>query len=144
MYRLPYFILLALLFTSCAGNNFDEATIPTDQLSAEMAFKRMATHGGMEPVLEDNTSFKNWQFHISSSSRTVVMNSEPEFTYWLKDRSGIEYKVSSKSTELSLIEQMKGTNYGYGYGSGEITAVKRDLVAGKIEAELTITSWRER
>lgn len=142
MHRLPYLLFLTVLFTSCAGNNFDEATMPADQLSTELAFKRMANHGGLEPVLEDGQTINAWQFHISSSSRTVIMNSEPAYTYSLKDRSGIEYKVSSQSTDMSLIEQMKGASYGY--GSGEITSVKRDLAAGEIEVDLVITTWRER
>jgi|GEM_PF-1976074 hypothetical protein len=142
MYRLSHLLILVLICYSCAGDNFDETTIPTEQLSAELAFKRVADHGGLEPVVEDGQAFNEWQFNISSSSRVVVMNNKTEFIYWLKDRSGIEYKVSSKSTSIGLIEQMKETSYGY--ATGKIVSVKRDLPAGEIAVELVLTSWRER
>lgn len=142
MHRLPFFLLLLLFFCACAGNNFDETTYPADQLSAELAFKRVADHGGLEPVVEDGQVINEWQFQVSSSGRKGGLNGKPEITYRLKDRSGIGYRVSSKSTSMGLIEQLKENSYGY--ATGRIVSVERDLPAGKIEAELVLTSWRER
>lgn len=142
MLRPPFFLfILLLLFTGCAGNNFDEATIPTDQLAAEMAFKRVADHGGMEAVLEESTTFKDWQFHNGSKSKTSISGRESVRIFHLKDRSGIKYVVKSGSTSASVLDQI---DFGYGYASGEILTVKRDLAAGEFEAELKLTSWRER
>ncbi len=141
MNHLPCSILLTLLLVSCAGNNFDEATIPTDQLNTELAFKRVADHGGMEAVLEENQEFTDWQFHIASKSKTSLAGGKPVYVFHLNDRSGVEYKISSASTPASIIDQL---DLGYGYASGKVLSVERDLVAGEFNAELSLNSWRER
>ena len=140
MHRL-FCLALPFLLCSCAGNNFDEATIPTDQLSAELAFRRVADHGGMEAVLEENQEFTGWQFHISSKSTTSILGGEPVLNFYLKDRAGIEYTVSSSSTAKEVTATM---DMGYGYADGRVLSVERDLAAGEIRAEVRLDSWRER
>ena len=132
---------MLLFLVSCAGGNFDEATIPPDQLSTELAFKRVADHGALEPVLEDGQLFTDWQFHVASKSKTSVLGGAPEYTFNLRDRSGIEYTVSSNSTPMNVIEQI---DMGYGYASGRVVSVVRDLAAGEFAVELSLESWRER
>jgi len=88
MHHLPCLSLVLVCLLSCAGNNFDEATIPPEQLGAEMAFRRVAEHGGLEPVLEEGTEFNDWQFHIASKSKTSVLGGKPTQVFRLKDRSG--------------------------------------------------------
>lgn len=141
MHHLPCLSLVLVCLLSCAGNNFDEATIPPEQLGAEMAFRRVAEHGGLEPVLEEGTEFNDWQFHIASKSKTSVLGGKPTQVFRLKDRSGIEYTAKSGTTSDSVLNQMES---GYGYASGKILTVKRDLAAGAFEVELALTSWRER
>lgn len=135
-------VLLLLLCSACGGQNFDETAIPQDQLATELAFKRLSNHGGLEPVIEVNQVIEDWQFHISSKSKSSVLGSEPVVTFWLKDRAGIDYEVSSESTSSDLIESLAiGT---YGFGSGSIISLDRDLVAGEIEAVLRLERWVER
>jgi hypothetical protein len=141
MRLLPSLLLFTTFLIGCAGNDFDEATIPAEQLSAELAFRRVAEHGGLEPVLEEGTEFKDWQFHITSQSKTSVLGSDPVQTFNLADRSGIEYTVKSGTTPDNVLNQIE---LGYGYASGKILTVKRDLAAGAFEVELALTSWRER
>lgn len=140
MPRLIYLLLPVLLY-SCAGNNFDETAIPADQLTAELAFRRVAEHGAMEPVLEDGQDFTDWQFQISSKSKSSVLGSEPVHTFYLKDRAGIEYTVSTLTTPKAVIEKM---DLGYGYASGSIVSVERDLAGGEIKAVIRLDRWRER
>lgn len=141
MNRFSILLLFALVLTACAGNNFDEATIPPDQLTTELAFKRVADHGGMEAVLEVDQEFNDWQFHIGPKSKTSIMGSAPVYTFHLKDRSGIEYIVKSPTTPAAVIDQM---DLGYGYASGKVLTVDRDLAAGEFEVELLLSSWRKR
>ncbi|TXF84706.1 hypothetical protein FUA23_21075 [Neolewinella aurantiaca] len=141
MTRLPCLLLLISLFCSCGGRNFDESKIPADQRNTELAFKRMAQHGGLEPVLEENQNFANWQFHVSSVSETSVLGSDPVKNLHLNDRSGIEYIVSSASTPEAVLD---GIDFGYGFASGKVISVERDLAAGEIIAEISLLSWKNR
>jgi len=135
--------LLLLILVGCAGKNFDEASIPPEQLSTEMAFTRLAKHGEMEPVLNAGQKLQNWQFFVAGTTTSSVMGSDKATVITLSDRSGIGYTVSSANTLLSVIKQM-GDGGGYGYGTGEVVSVDRDLAAGKIDAEILILSWRPR
>lgn len=134
--------LFFLLLTACAGQNFDEATIPPEQLSTEMAFTRHIEHGEIEPLLEVGQQLENWQFVVAGTSTSSVLGSEKATVLTLKDRSGIKYSVSSATTPKSIIEQM-GTG-GYGYGTGKIVSIDRDLFAGEISAVVALQSWRPR
>ena len=129
------------MLSGCAGHNFDEAAFPDDQISAEMAFKRLADHGDLEPVLQERQLVDGWQFHVSSYSKVAIMGSDPVITYWLSDRSGIDYKVTSTNSP-EVIEKID--NGSYGFGRGRVHSVDRDLVAGKIEAELLLSDWTPR
>ena len=133
--------LLALLLAACAGNNFDEAAIPPDQKTAELSFKRMAEHGALEPVLADRQLIDGWQFHVSSGSEGTVMNGPFTKTRYLKDLSGIEYKVTNTNSPdvIDLLEV--GT---YGFARGRVHTIERDLAAGEMEVELLLTEWQER
>jgi hypothetical protein len=135
-------LLLLFLLPACAGNNFDEATIPAEQVGAEMAFKRMADHGGIEPVIEIGQEIKEWQFHIGSYSKVSSLGAEPIVEYTFGDRSDIEYTVSSESTSAKLMEQLKTGLYGY--ATGRFTSVERDLAGGKVYATIELADWRER
>lgn len=130
-----------LFLTACAGGNFDEAAIPPDQLTAELAFKRMADHGELEPVLENRQLIDGWQFHVSSGSEGSVMNGPKKKTVYLKDRSGIEYRVTSDNSP-GVIDQIEiGT---YGFARGRVHEITRNLTAGEIEVELLLSHWNER
>jgi hypothetical protein len=145
MPRLPLllFALLPLfLLSTCAGNNFDEATIPPEQVGAEMAFKRMADHGGIEPVIEIGQEIKEWQFHIGAYRKAAYLGGEPTIEYTLGDRSGIEYTVSAESTSPEMMEQLQTGMYGY--ATGRFVSVERDLAGGKVYATIELVDWRER
>jgi hypothetical protein len=134
-------LLFVLLIAGCAGDNFDEASIPQDQISTEMAFKRMSDHGGLEPVLEERQLLDGWQFHISSTKKSSVLGSDPVTTINLKDRSGISYKVTSV-TSPQVVEKMEtGT---YGFARGRVHVVERDLAAGTMSVELLLSDWTKR
>lgn len=138
-YLLLYFTIFFL--TACAGGNFDETAIPPDQLTTELAFKRMADHGELEPVLEDRQLIDGWQFHVSSVFEGSVMNGPKKKTIYLKDRSGIEYRVTSDNSP-GVIDQIEtGT---YGFARGRVHEITRDLAAGKMEVELLLSHWNER
>ena len=130
------------LFSGCAGSDFDEATIPPDQVAAEMSFKRMANHGGIEPVVEVGQEIKEWQFHLGGDSKVSILSGEPTVECTLSDRSGINYIVSSKSTVPEIFNQLKTGVYGY--ATGRVVSVDRDFAAGKISAIIEVTGWRER
>ncbi|MEM9261782.1 MAG: hypothetical protein AAGA62_19225 [Bacteroidota bacterium] len=135
-------LMLLLLLSSCGGKNFNEASIPPDQLSVELAFKRLSKHGGLEPVIEVDQKFSNWQFYVSSQQKSSVLGTDTVVSFWLKDRAGIAYKVSSESTAAAVIESLAiGT---YGFGTGTIISLERDLVAAEIEAVLRLEEWVER
>jgi hypothetical protein len=133
----PFFV-----FSGCAGNNFDEATIPPEQVATEMSFKRMANHGGIEPVVEIDQAIEEWQFHIGAYTKVSVLGGAPTETYTLSDRSGIRYTVSSETTNSEMIDQL--ATGVYGYASGSIISVDRDYAAGKIAAVIELKQWRER
>lgn len=135
-------ILFLFLLSSCGGQNFDEAAFPQDQLAVELAFKRLRNHGGLEPVIEVDQLISEWQFYVSSKQSSSVLGGEPVTIFWLKDRTGIAYKVSSESTSPKIIESLTiGT---YGFGAGTILSLERDLVAAEIEAVLQLKQWVER
>jgi hypothetical protein len=143
--HLPFCLFLFLpflLFTGCAGNNFDETTIPPEQVATEMSFKRMADHGGIEPVIEIEQPIQEWQFHIRAYSKVAVLGSEPTIAYTLGDRSGIKYTVSSASTDPEILGQL--TTGSYGYATGRVISVDRDFAAGTVAATIGIEAWRER
>lgn len=145
MPRLPFllFALLPLfLFSGCAGNNFEEATIPPEQVAAEMSFKRMADHGGIEPVIEIGQAIKEWQFHIGAYSKVDIFGGEPTVEYTLGDRSRINYIISSESTDPEILRQLKIGMYGY--ATGRFVSVDRDFADGKITAVIEVIEWRER
>ncbi|SER05039.1 hypothetical protein [Neolewinella agarilytica] len=135
------FLLPLVLLNACAGNNFDESSFPPDQISAEMSFKRLADHGDLEPVLREGQLVDGWQFQVSSYSKVAVLNQDPVITYSLKDRSGIDYKVTSV-TSPDVIKKIE--NGSYGFGRGRVLTVDRDLVAGEIQAELLLSDWTPR
>ncbi|WP_020568688.1 hypothetical protein [Neolewinella persica] len=145
MPRLPkllFPLLIFFLLSACAGNNFDEATIPPEQVAAEMAFKRMADHGGIEPVIEIGQEIKDWQFHIGAYSKMAYLGGEPTVEYTFGDLSGIKYTVSSESTSPKLMNQLETGMYGY--ATGRFVSVERDLAGGKVYATVELTDWRER
>lgn len=133
---LPLFF--PLLLTACTGENFDEATIPPEQFSTEMAFTRLAKHGEMEPVLDVGQPLENWQFFVAGITPGADGAESTEIT--LRDRSGIGYVVTPATTPPAIIRQMSAG--GYGYGTGEIVSVDRDLAAGKIDVVVGLRSWR--
>lgn len=129
------------MLAACGGDNFDAEAIPQDQLSTELAFKRMADHGELEPVLEEHKMIDGWQFQVSSIKEASVLEGPKIKTAFLRDRTGIVYSISSLSSP-DVIDQLSiGT---YGFARGRVLAVKRDLAAGKMEAELLFSSWTER
>jgi len=130
-------LLLMLLLSTCAGDSFDEATIPAEQIAVELAFKRLKNHGGLEPVLEVGQRIADWQFHVS----TTQLDGKAEQIYQLKDRAGIDYELNVEATPREILDKI---SLGYGYGTGEIVGVNRDLLEAKIEAVLRLDSWRER
>lgn len=137
-----YFFLLPFLFlTACAGNNFDEAAFPADQKSVGLAFKRMANHGELEPVLEELQPIDGWQFHVSSGSEGTIMNGPFKKTRFLKDESGIEYRVTLENSPDVIDKIEVGT---YGFARGRVHSVERDLAAGELKAELLLSDWTER
>lgn len=140
MHRIFPFLLL--LLAGCAGNNFDEATLPPEQLATEMAFTRLSQHGEMEPVLDVGQQLVDWQFFVASTTTSSLTGSEKKTVYTLKDRSGIGYTVASASTPPPVIDQMHIGEYGY--GTGEIISVDRDLAAGEIDVMVKLRSWRKR
>lgn len=140
MYR--FLLLFFPLFTACTGQNFDEATIPAEQVSAEMAFTRHVVHGEIEPLFEVGQQLENWQFFVAGKSTSSVMGSEKSTVLTLKDRSGIGYSISSISTPESIVQQI--ATGGYGYGTGEIVSIDRDLLAGEISVVVALRSWRPR
>lgn len=145
MLRLPYLIFALLpffFFSGCAGNNFDEATIPPEQVATEMSFKRMADHGGIEPVVEIGQAIEEWQFHIGAYTKVSILGGAPTVEYTLSDRSDIRYTVSSKTTGTEMLDQLETGMYGYATGS--IISVDRDYAAGKIEAVIELKQWQQR
>jgi len=145
MSRLPLllsYLIPLILFSACAGKNFDEATIPPEQVNAEMAFKRMADHGGIEPVIEIGQEIKDWQFHIGAYSKTSLFGGEPTIEYTLGDLSGIKYTVSSESTTPDMMDKLETGMYGY--ATGRFVSVERDLAGGKVYATIELTGWRKR
>lgn len=127
--------------TACSGDNFDASAIPADQQSVELAFKRMAEHGEMEPVAEAGLMIDGWQFHVGSTKEGSFMGSPKVKTVYLRDRSGIEYSVTS-ITSPDIIDQIEiGT---YGFARGRVHAVQRDLAAGEMKVELLLSGWTER
>ena len=134
-------LLFVVVLTACGGDNFDAEAIPQDQLTTELAFKRMADHGELEPVLEERQMIDGWQFHVSSMQEGSVLGGPKTKTVFLKDRTGIAYSVSSLSSPDVIDQLAIGT---YGFARGRVLAVKRDLAAGKMEAELLLSSWTER
>ena len=140
-YLLPFTLLLSLLLTACGGKNFDESAIPPEQLSTELAFKRMAEHGELEPVVDAGLMIDGWQFHVGSTKEGSYLGSEKVKTVYLSDRSGIDYFVTSK-TSPGIIDKLElGT---YGFARGRVHAVERDLAAGEMEVELLLSGWTER
>lgn len=107
-----------------------------------MAFTRHVEHGEIEPFLEVGQQLENWQFFVVGTSTSSVIDKEKAKILTLKDRSGIGYSVSSATTAASIIEQM-GTG-GYGYGTGKIVSIDRDLLAGEVSAVVALRSWRPR
>lgn len=141
MSRLLFMLLFIPLLNACGGDNFDGEAIPQDQLSTELAFKRMADHGELEPVLEERQMIDGWQFHVSSMREGSVLGGPRTKTVFLKDRTGIAYSVSSVSSPEVIDQLAIGT---YGFARGRVLSVKRDLSAGEMEAELLLSSWTER
>lgn len=139
--HLTFLLFLPLLFLSCGGDNFDDASFPPDQQSVELAFKRMADHGALEPVLEVGQLVDGWQFHVGATREGSVMNGPTTKTVWISDRSGIAYSVTSQNSPGIIDELKPGT---YGYARGRVHSVDRDLAAGELEAELLLTNWTER
>lgn len=145
MYRYVIQLLICfflLLLAGCAGDNFDEATIPKAQLSTELAFKRMADHGEIEPVVEIDQEITDWQFHIAGYSKAAFLNGTPTIEYTLRDRSGIKYTVSSESTPEEVLANLETGQYIY--ATGKIASVERDFTGGKLYATLVLSSWRKR
>ena len=133
--------LLFTLLCACAGQNFDEAAFPDDQVAAQMSYKRLADHGDLEPVLQDGQTFTDWQFYCASRSETSAMGSPKTITFALRDGSGIEYYTTTSDSPAVADELEMGA---YGFASGSVKTVKRDLVGGDVEAELIIERWRVR
>lgn len=131
-----------LLLSACGGSNFEEASIPEDQLNTEFSFRRLANHGELEAVVEIGQLIKDWQFYVGANSKVSVLGSPETIEYRLSDRSGIAYTVSSESTDQAILEKLEmGT---YGYATGSFVAVERDLAEGKIYATIRLESWKQR
>ncbi len=139
--RLFCSLLLSALLISCAGNDFDPTAFPADQIDVELAHKRLKDHGDLEPVVEEAQPIDGWQFFVSSYEKVSVLGSTPVERYRLKDRSGVRYEVNS-ITSPEVIALLAGGQYGF--ARGRVGAVKRDLLAGDIEAELLLTAWQVR
>ncbi|NJC24613.1 hypothetical protein [Neolewinella antarctica] len=137
MYR-TLLLLLTVVMLSCSGSGYDEGGFPEDQIGANMAFKRMSLHGRMEPVLEDGFAFTGWQFYVASTTQSVVGNDPALVTVTLEDDSGIQYYVTVPSGDELAYDLEIGT---YGFGTGTIGNVKRDLPAGEVVAEILLTEW---
>lgn len=138
MLRSILLFTLPILCLACASSDFDEAAIPQDQLSAELSFKRMANHGELEPVLEEGQPIDGWQFHVASIQATSMLGSEKVTTARLRDRTGIDYKVTSVNSPEVVTKLAIGT---YGFARGRVHAVERDLAAGKMNVELLLSDW---
>jgi len=139
--HLTFLVFLPFILLSCGGDNFDDSAFPPDQQSVELAFKRMADHGELEPVLDERQMIDGWQFHVGATREGSVMNGPKTKTVWLSDRSGIEYTVTSQNSPDVINQLQPGT---YGYARGRVHSVDRDLAAGELDAELLLTDWTER
>lgn len=101
----------------------------------------MADHGELEPVLEVRQMIDGWQFHVGSMKEGSILGGPEIKTVWLKDRSGIEYQVTSLTSPQVIDKLAIGT---YGFARGRVHKVERDLAAGKLQAELLLSDWTER
>jgi hypothetical protein len=91
--RILTLFCLAILLFSCGGDNFDESSIPPDQLAVEMSFRRVKDHGALEPVIEPLQSIDGWQFYVAGYEKTSALGQQPSALYTLTDRAGIVYHL---------------------------------------------------
>ena len=129
---------LLLLLMACAGNDFDETAFPDDQQATEMAFRRMADHGEMIPVLKERQLIDGWQFHVSGAHERRAAEGPTKKVRYLRDASGINYYITEANSPEVFSEVRVGT---YGFGRGHVQAIERDLVNGAMEVELLLTGW---
>ncbi|OAV45657.1 hypothetical protein A3850_014650 [Lewinella sp. 4G2] len=125
-----------MLFSfACTSSPFDDAAFPEDQRLAKLAFKRMSEHGRMEPVLEEGSVFKDWQFEVTPTTSKVATHTTEKSPVVLADGSGITYSAMFPNSIFT-------GDQAVGFATGTVTKVERDLAAGTIRAELEITTWR--
>ena len=141
MTRQLFLLLFLPLLTACNGDGFDEEAIPQDQLTTELAFKRMADHGELEPVLEERQMIDGWQFRVTAIQEGSVLGGPEIKKATLADRTGITYSVTSLSSPDVIDELAVGM---YGFARGRVISVKRDLPAGVMDVELLLSSWTKR
>ncbi|MBC6995353.1 hypothetical protein QWY85_00240 [Neolewinella lacunae] len=139
--RLLCSLLLSALLLSCAGDGFDSTAFPADQIDVELAHKRLKDHGDLEPVLLEEQPVEGWQFYVEGYEKVAGLGGDPVERYRLKDRSGVRYEVNSATSPEVIAVLQTGQ---YGFARGRVGAVKRDLLAGDIEAELLLTAWQVR
>lgn len=133
-------ILLLPLLTACT-TEFDEADFPEDQKATELAFRRMADHGQIEPVIEPDQSFKDWHFRITSYKASVSTDDGKSVLFTLVDASGIQYLADERTPQAVRDEMNIGD---YGFATGKVVNVERDLVEGQIIAVLVLSEWRDK
>lgn len=127
-------LLLLLGLVSCGDADFDQEKFPDEQVSTQLAYKRLAKHGRMEPVLEEGKVFADWQFRVIAAP---AMETESTVLLYLDDGSGITYRVVQTPPATPTLAV--GT---LGLGTGTVTRVIRDLLAGEIVADLHLTAWQ--
>ena len=134
--------LIILSLTSCSGpgGDFDDSRVPPDQLTAELAARRVLDHGTLEPVLEINQPIEQWQFRRGSTSRTTILGKTTVKIY-LYDRSGVEYLVTEATPE-AVREKMEGSLYGF--ATGRVEDVLHEPDPRSVSVTLQLTDWEPR
>lgn len=133
---LPF--LLMIVCAACANDKFDDSAIPEDQLSTELAFKRMADHGELEPVLEVGQMIDGWQFYVLHVQQKDLDGKPTPQSATLQDRTGVAYNVTAENSPEVIKQLEVGT---LGFARGRIHRVERDLAAGNMSVELLLNNW---
>ena len=129
------FMVSLLPLTSCDSDtasvgDWKGVSFPKEQRATELAFRRLAKNGDIEPVLEVEQELTGWAFRVRRSTADSI---------YLQDRSGVDYRARRPTgiAKLKLTpEQLWSVN-------AEVSQLDRDYLARTITATLDVNSMSQ-